>query len=59
MKTLIVYYSRCGATKKAAEKLRKITGEKKKIYLSAILDLYDRYPIAYVISAKKQQSSCI
>ena len=24
--------------------------EKKKLYLSAILDLYDRYPVAYVIS---------
>lgn len=28
----------------------KIPGEKKKLYLSAILDLYDRYPISYVIS---------
>lgn len=28
----------------------KVPGAKKKIYLSAILDLYDRYPVAYVIS---------
>lgn len=27
----------------------KVPGEKKKLYLSAIIDLYDRYPIAYVI----------
>ena len=25
---------------------------KKKLYLSAIIDLYDRYPVAYVISAR-------
>lgn len=30
----------------------KVPGEKKKIYLSAILDLYDRYPVAYVISCR-------
>lgn len=30
----------------------KIPGEKKKLYLSAIIDLYDRYPIAYVISLR-------
>lgn len=30
----------------------KVPGEKKKIYLSAILDLYDRYPVAFVISNK-------
>lgn len=31
----------------------KIPGEsKKKIYLSVILDLYDRYPVAYVLSRK-------
>ena len=30
----------------------KIPGEKKKLYLSAILDLYDRYPVAYVISSR-------
>lgn len=29
----------------------KIPGETKKLYLSAILDLYDRYPVAYVISS--------
>lgn len=27
-------------------------GEKKKLYLSAIIDLYDRYPVAYVISTR-------
>ena len=30
----------------------KVPGEKRKLYLSAILDLYDRYPIAYVISSR-------
>ena len=30
----------------------KVPGEKKKIYLSAILDLYDRYPVAYVLSSR-------
>ena len=30
----------------------KIPGEKKKLYLSAILDLYDRYPVSYVISRR-------
>lgn len=30
----------------------KISGEKKKLYLSAILDLYDRYPVSYVISCR-------
>jgi transposase InsO family protein len=30
----------------------KIPDEKKKLYLSAILDLYDRYPVAYVISTR-------
>ena len=30
----------------------KIPGSNKKLYLSAILDLYDRYPVAYVISTK-------
>lgn len=30
----------------------KVPGEKKKLYLSAILDLYDRYPVSYVISNK-------
>lgn len=28
----------------------KIPGEKKKLYLSAILDLYDKYPVSYIIS---------
>lgn len=28
----------------------KVPGEKKKLYLSMILDLYDRYPVSYVIS---------
>ena len=27
-------------------------GEKKKLYLSAIIDLYDKYPVAYVVSAR-------
>ena len=31
----------------------KIPNEKKKLYLSAILDLYDRYPVAYVIGTRK------
>lgn len=30
----------------------KVPGKKKKLYLSAILDLYDRYPVAYVISTR-------
>lgn len=30
----------------------KVPGEKKKIYLSAIIDLYDRYPVSYVISCR-------
>lgn len=30
----------------------KVPGEKKKLYLSAILDLYDRYPVAYVIGTR-------
>ena len=30
----------------------KVPGENKKLYLSAILDLYDRYPVAYVISER-------
>lgn len=30
----------------------KIPGEKKKLYLSAILDLYDRYPVSYVVSCR-------
>lgn len=30
----------------------KVPKEKKKIYLSAILDLYDRYPVAYVLSSR-------
>jgi transposase InsO family protein len=30
----------------------KVPGEKKKLYLSAILDLYDRCPITYVISRR-------
>lgn len=34
----------------------KIPGEKKKIYLSAILDLYDRYPVSYVISCRNNNS---
>ena len=30
----------------------KVPGENKKLYLSAILDLYDRYPVSYVISCR-------
>lgn len=30
----------------------KVPGEKKKLYLSAIIDLYDRYPVSYVISSR-------
>ena len=30
----------------------KVPGEKKKIYLSAILDLYDRYPVSFVIGTR-------
>lgn len=30
----------------------KVPGGKKKLYLSAILDLYDRYPVAYVVSSR-------
>lgn len=30
----------------------KVPGEKKKLYLSAIIDLYDRYPVSYVVSAR-------
>ena len=30
----------------------KIPGQTKKLYLSAILDLYDRYPISYVVSCR-------
>ncbi len=29
----------------------KVPGEKKKLYLSAIIDLYDKYPAAYAVSA--------
>ena len=30
----------------------KVPGENKKLYLSVILDLYDRYPVAYVIGTR-------
>lgn len=30
----------------------KVPGEKKKLYLSVVLDLYDRYPVAYVVSSR-------
>lgn len=30
----------------------KIPGNKKRLYLSAIIDLYDRYPVAYVVSTR-------
>jgi transposase InsO family protein len=34
----------------------KIPGEKKKLYLSAILDLYDRYPVSYVVSCRNDNN---
>lgn len=34
----------------------KVPGEQKKLYLSAILDLYDRYPVAYVISTRNDNN---
>lgn len=34
----------------------KIPGDTKKLYLSAILDLYDRYPVSYVISTRNDNS---
>lgn len=34
----------------------KIPREKKKLYLSAIIDLYDRYPVAYVISCRNDNN---
>lgn len=30
----------------------KVPGGKKKLYLSAVLDLYDRYPVAYAVSTR-------
>lgn len=30
----------------------KVPGEKRKLYLSAITDLYDRYPVAYVVGVR-------
>lgn len=30
----------------------KVPGEKKKLYLSAIIDLYNRYPVSYAVSAR-------
>lgn len=34
----------------------KVPGEKKKLYLSAIIDLYDRFPVAYVISCRNDNN---
>lgn len=34
----------------------KIPGQSKKLYLSAILDLYDRYPVAYVVSNRNDNN---
>lgn len=34
----------------------KVPGEKKKLYLSAILDLYDRYPVSYVVSCRNDNN---
>lgn len=32
--------------------ISKVPGEKKKLYLNVILDLYDRFPVAYVVSSR-------
>ena len=46
------FYASAPNQKRAADVTGfKVPGEKKKLYLSAILDLYDRYPAAYVISS--------
>lgn len=34
----------------------KVPGEKKKLYLSAILDLYDRYPVSFIISRRNDNN---
>lgn len=34
----------------------KVPGEKKKLYLSAIIDLYDKYPVSYVISSRNDNN---
>jgi transposase InsO family protein len=34
----------------------KVPGEKKKLYLSAIIDLYDRYPVSHVISSSNDNN---
>jgi len=34
----------------------KVPGEKKKLYLSAIIDLYDRYPVSYVIICRNDNN---
>lgn len=34
----------------------KIPGEKKKLYLSAIIDLYDRYPVSHIISYRNDNN---
>lgn len=34
----------------------KVPGEKKKLYLSAIIDLYDRYPVSCIISCKNDNN---
>lgn len=34
----------------------KVPGEKKKLYISAIIDLYDRYPVSHVISYRNDNS---
>lgn len=47
------FYAACPNQKWAADVTEfRVPGGKKKLYLSAILDLYDRYPVAYVISAR-------
>ncbi len=34
----------------------KVPGEKKKLYLSAIIDLYDRFPVAFAISCRNDNN---
>ena len=34
----------------------KVPGEKKKLYLSVILDLYDRYPVSFVMSLRNDNN---
>ena len=46
------FYASAPNLKRAADVTEfKVPGEQKKLYLSAVLDLYDRYPAAYTVSA--------